>query len=139
MVSFVDRTERLKWVPPLIVGSLVAVVVWEGHSINQRAFRETRRADKENHDRLQNVVRQLAAGARDPTDSGDAVTGMLLAIEALSIQDNSALQPPVIEASQSLYTGISKNTPSARPANQIQRISLNLTTGSGCDGAIGFL
>ncbi len=35
--------------------------------------------------------------------------------------------------------GISKNTPSARPANQIQRISLNLTTGSGCDGAIGFL
>ncbi len=38
-----------------------------------------------------------------------------------------------------LYPGISKNTPSARPANQIQRISLNLTTGSGCDGAIGFL
>ncbi len=37
------------------------------------------------------------------------------------------------------YMGISKNTPSARPANQIQRISLNLTTGSGCDGAIGFL
>ena len=35
--------------------------------------------------------------------------------------------------------GTSKNTPSARPANQIQRISLNLTTGSGCDGAIGFL
>jgi ppGpp synthetase/RelA/SpoT-type nucleotidyltranferase len=33
----------------------------------------------------------------------------------------------------------SKNTPSARPTNQIQRISLNLTTGSGCDGAIGFL
>jgi hypothetical protein len=33
----------------------------------------------------------------------------------------------------------SKNPPSARPANQIQRISLNLTTGSGCDGAIGFL
>jgi hypothetical protein len=26
----------------------------------------------------------------------------------------------------------SKNTPSARPANQIQRSSLNLTTGSGC-------
>jgi transitional endoplasmic reticulum ATPase len=35
--------------------------------------------------------------------------------------------------------GTSKNTPSARPANQIQRISLNLTPGSGCDGAIGFL
>src|SRR5438105_15390900 len=33
----------------------------------------------------------------------------------------------------------SKNTPSARPANQIQIISLNLTTGSECDGAIGFL
>ncbi|PZR90826.1 MAG: hypothetical protein DLM68_04265, partial [Hyphomicrobiales bacterium] len=30
--------------------------------------------------------------------------------------------------------GISKNTPSARPANQIQRISLNLTNGSGAMG-----
>jgi hypothetical protein len=37
------------------------------------------------------------------------------------------------------FMGTSKNTPSARPTNQIQRISLNLTTGSGCDGAIGFL
>jgi hypothetical protein len=37
------------------------------------------------------------------------------------------------------HLGTSKNTPSARPTNQIQRISLNLTTGSGCDGAIGFL
>jgi CRP/FNR family cyclic AMP-dependent transcriptional regulator len=42
-----------------------------------------------------------------------------------------------IEVHSSL--GTSKNTPSARPTNQIQRISLNLTTGSGCDGAIGFL
>jgi hypothetical protein len=33
--------------------------------------------------------------------------------------------------------GTSKNTASARPADQIQRISLNLTTGSGCDGALG--
>ncbi|MGI8569290.1 MAG: hypothetical protein ACR2KT_09615, partial [Methylocella sp.] len=34
--------------------------------------------------------------------------------------------------------GISKNTPSARPANQIQRISLNLTNGSGAMGQLGF-
>jgi hypothetical protein len=32
----------------------------------------------------------------------------------------------------------SKNIPSARPANQIQRISLNLTTGSGAMGQLGF-
>ena len=44
-----------------------------------------------------------------------------------------------IQVSREEVLGTSKNTPSARPANQIQRISLNLTTGSGCDGAIGFL
>ncbi len=45
----------------------------------------------------------------------------------------------IVTADDKGLLGISKNTPSARPANQIQRISLNLTTGSGCDGAIGFL
>lgn len=32
----------------------------------------------------------------------------------------------------------SKNIPSVRPANQIQRLSFNLTTGSGCDVQLGF-
>jgi hypothetical protein len=50
--------------------------------------------------------------------------------QALTVDDQLALV---------LLKGTSKNTPSARPTNQIQRISLNLTTGSGCDGAIGFL
>ncbi len=52
------------------------------------------------------------------------------------INDELTEEPSTAETK---HEGISKNTPSARPANQIQRISLNLTTGSGCDVAIGFL
>jgi hypothetical protein len=67
----------------------------------------------------------------------DQAEGGAFGIAVNKSDDNSVRLAAVDDNANDL--GTSKNTPSARLANQIQRISLNLTTGSGCDGAIGFL
>ena len=74
-------------------------------------------------------------------NSAVAVRNSIAHWEANFILDVCVLEPwesPIALTPHHLEV-TSKNTPSARPANQIQRISLNLITGSGCDGAIGFL
>jgi WD40 repeat protein len=111
VVGLVDRTERFKWVIPTILLLLAAGLVTYQANLKRiaseqakRAHEEAELAQQERRAKLQSLVSSLASNAKTVTQSGDAVTGTLLAIEAVDIQLNEKLEPPNIAASRNLYT-----------------------------------
>jgi WD40 repeat protein len=90
-VSFVDRTERLKWVPPVIAFTLLLMLAWQWQSI-KRGQRDA--------DRLHYL--QLAAKSKELLASGDGRAAALLALEALPADPRTTPALVVEDAVQAL-------------------------------------
>jgi WD40 repeat protein len=118
--SLVDRTERLKWVLPVLIISLALSAVVYQLTLQERARvareerdRQTEVARQEHDTRYQNLARQFAGKSLAATEGDDAVTGTLLAIEAFAFQSEINKQSSLIEVRQSLNTALLRDRETA--------------------------